>query len=137
MTSTLLLVLLGLHGALAKGFPKIKMETFQGTLTVSANFTGIAPFNDTTDVETSVFAGIRSKLLLLLSTKMPDGRSSVTITDFKGKAMYEQMPFYNESVCYKLPIPVDETIHHREMLYIAILLFQQHLFSKQFQLVLV
>ena len=23
--------------------------------------------------------------------------------------MYEQMPFYNESVCYKLPIPVDET----------------------------
>ena len=108
MTPTLLLVLL-LHGAQAKGFPKIKMESFHGTLTVSANFTGIAPFNDTTDVETSVFAGIRSKLLLMLSTKMPDGRSSVTLTDFKGQAMYEQMPFYNESVCYKLPIPVDET----------------------------
>ena len=109
-TAATMLLLIGLQqGAQAKGFPKIKMETFRGTLTVSENFTGIAPFNDTTDVETSVFAGIKDKLLLMQSNVLPDGRSSVTITDFKGGAMYDQMPFYNESVCYKMPIPADET----------------------------
>ena len=107
-TATLLLALLA--GAHAKGFPKITMNTFRGTLTVSANFTSNnqSRHPNTTDVETSVFAGDRKKLILMQSTNLPDGRPSVTITDFKGNALYAQTPFFNESVCYKLPIPMDD-----------------------------
>ena len=108
-TATLLLALLA--GAHAKGFPKITMNTFRGTLTVSANFTSNnqSRHPNTTDVETSVFAGDRKKMILMQSTNLPDGRPSATITDFKANAMYDQTPFFNESVCYKLPIPVDQT----------------------------
>jgi len=87
-------------------FPIVTMDNFHATMiTTEVNFGAKAPPNTTT---TSVIAGNNKKLVLSQFDLMPDGRYSGSVFDFTHRAtaggiVYQVTPFFNETVCYKLP----------------------------------
>ena len=55
---------------------------------------------------TSVIAGDKTKLVLSQFDLMPDGRYGGSVLDYSPETpvMYQVIPFFNETICYKLPV---------------------------------
>lgn len=88
-------------------FPIVTMDNFHATMIYNELHFGTpanpAPPNQTT---ISTIAGNREKTILAQYVRMPDGRYSGSLVDFSGRdggVQYQVTPFFNETVCYKLP----------------------------------
>jgi len=93
-------------------FPIVTMQNFHATMITTVLHFGTPanppPPNTTT---TSVIAGDKTKLVLSQFDLMPDGRYGGSILDFTHSpgtptagVMYQVTPFFNETICYKLPV---------------------------------
>jgi len=82
-------------------WPKINMAKFTATLISSDIVTGADP---SSQIQKIVIVGDKSKALLLQGFFMADGRQQNSVLDYKGMINYQEQPFFNETVCYKLPL---------------------------------